>query len=145
MTIYLALAGFISLVFGILFIIAPAGFWEKVTSFLNVPLINVEDRMKTVHNPLIGIAFCMIGTWMLYIALKFSMVWYFHALGVVILVLGLFYLFIPNWLFWLSTISGKEVVTLDKVLIASRISFGIILILASVYIFLRLLIVLGVI
>jgi hypothetical protein len=142
MIVYITIAGLVSLIFGILFLLAPVSFWSRMSNFMNRPVVDIEDRLRHVKSPLMGIIFLMVGVWVIYTALKFVDLWFFHILGSLIVIIGLIYIFIPSWILRISQASGQQILTMDKVAITSRMSFGIMLILASIYIFLKLLMIL---
>ncbi|MFH1347993.1 MAG: hypothetical protein ABIH22_04810 [Candidatus Margulisiibacteriota bacterium] len=140
MIIYLIISGLTSFVFGLLFLIAPTGFWLAITSFFNKPALFVESKLRSYHFPA-GFIFLFLGTWLIFLVIADPGLWYFHIVGGAFVIAGLFYIFAPDWLVWLSNLSGKVIITFDQIAIASRVSLGIVLILVSIYIFLRLLLV----
>jgi hypothetical protein len=144
MVVYLVISGLTSLIFGILFLLAPDSFWQAVARAFNKPVVFVESGLRAYHFPA-GFLFLLLGTWLIFLVLADPALWYFHILGVAFVVAGLLYIFAPDWLLWISRISGKEIVTFDQIAIASRVSLGIVLILVSIYIFLRLSMALGII
>jgi 1,4-dihydroxy-2-naphthoate octaprenyltransferase len=125
------------LIFGILFIILPTKFWERLARAIDEPVIVVERSIRR-FNILGGLLFLIIGTWLIYLALVNENIWYFHLLGSILVIVALLYFFAPDWFITISTLSGKEIFKIDNVAIASRFSFGFILILISIYIFLKL-------
>ena len=137
MIIYLFISGITSLIFGILFLIAPPRFWERVGNLFNKPVLYVESRLRVFNFP-VGFLFLILGTWLVFLAIEDPGIWYFFIAGIIFVLLGLLYIFIPDWLLWISNLSGKVVVFFDQVAIASRTSLGIVLILASIYIFFKL-------
>ncbi|MFC1540525.1 hypothetical protein ACFL4J_00640 [Candidatus Margulisiibacteriota bacterium] len=141
MIILLLISGVVSLVFGIMFLVAPAGFWQKFTGLFNKPVLLVEGGLRAYNFPA-GFIFLVLGTWLIFLVIADPVLWFFHIVGVAFVVAGLLYIFVPDWLVWLSSVSGKEIITFDQVAIASRTSLGVVLILVSIYIFLKLLIVL---
>ena len=137
MVTYLVISGLTSLIFGILFLIAPTGFWQKVAGLFNKPVIFVEQGLRSYHFP-VGFLFLMLGAWLIFLVLAEPDFWYFHIVGIAFVIVGLLYIFAPDWLLWISNISGKEIITFDQIAIASRVSLGVVLILVSIYIFLKL-------
>jgi len=137
MIYYLVVSGLVSLVFGILFIVAPNKFWERMGSLVNKPVLMVERELRNYHFPA-GFLFLTLGTWLSFLVIGDPALWYFHFLGVLFGVVGLFYIFTPDWLLWISNLSGKVVITFDEIAIASRVSLGIVLVMVSIYIFLTL-------
>lgn len=144
MITYLVISGLTSLIFGVLFLLAPENFWQAVARMFNKPVLYVESGLRAYHFPA-GFLFLILGAWLIFLVLSDPGLWYFHLIGVAFVVVGLLYIFAPDWLLWLSTMSGKEVITFDQIAIGSRISLGIVLILVSIYIFLKLSIALGII
>lgn len=133
----LLISGFVSLGFGLLFLVAPTGFWNAVTSFFNKPALFIESKLRAYHFP-VGFILLLLGTWLIFLVITDLGLWYLQIVGGTLAAAGLLYIFAPDWLLWLSQLSGKEIITFDQVAIASRISLGVVLILASIYIFLRL-------
>ena len=144
MIAYLIIAGLTSLIFGILFLLAPDKFWQSVAGMFNKPVIYVESGLRSYHFP-VGFLFLILGSWLIFLVLADPYFWYFHLLGIAFVITGLLYIFAPDWLLWLSNASGKEIITFDQIAIASRVSLGIVLILVSIYIFLKLSIAVGII
>jgi hypothetical protein len=141
MVTYLFISGLVSLIFGILFLIAPARFWERFGTVVNRPVLQVERKIRPYNFP-VGFIFLIIGTWLIFLVLGEPEFWYLHIFGIVLVLVGLLYIFVPDWLLWLSSMSGKEIITFDEIAIASRISLGIVLILVSIYIFMKISVVL---
>lgn len=142
MVTYLVISGLTSLIFGILFLIAPESFWQKVSGAFNKPVIYVEKSLRSYHFP-VGFLFLILGTWLIFLVLADPALWFFHLVGIAFVITGLLYIFAPDWLLWLSNASGKEIITFDQIAIASRVSLGVVLILVSIYIFLKLSIAVG--
>lgn len=142
MITYLVFSGLVSLIFGILFLLAPERFWQGVARLFNKPVIYVESGLRAYHFP-VGFLFLILGTWLIFLVLADPALWYFHLIGIMFVVAGLLYIFAPDWLLWFSNMSGREIITFDQIAIASRVSLGIVLILVSIYIFLRVSIAVG--
>jgi len=135
--IYVLASAVISLLFGVLLLVLPPSFWGKLSQIFNRPVLAVDAKLRTL-NFVAGFLLLVIGTWDLFLALQYPNLWQLHLLGVPLVIFGLLYIFAPNWIIWLSAVSDKIVITFDKIAIASRISLGIVLIMAAIYIFLRL-------
>ncbi|KPJ67961.1 hypothetical protein AMJ44_07015 [candidate division WOR-1 bacterium DG_54_3] len=137
MAIYLLISGITSLIFGILFLIAPTGFWERIGNFFNKPVLFVESQLRA-YNFAAGFIFLILGTWLIFLALEDSQIWFLYVIGAAFVIFGLLYIFTPNWLVRFSNLSGRVIITFDQIAIASRTSLGVVLILAAVYIFFKL-------
>jgi uncharacterized membrane protein YecN with MAPEG domain len=137
MVIYLLISGITSLIFGILFLVAPTRFWERIGNFFNKPVLFVENKLRA-YNFAAGFIFLILGTWLIFLALEDSQIWFIYLIGAAFVIFGLLYIFTPNWLVWISNMSGKVIIAFDQVAIASRTSLGVVLILAAVYIFFKL-------
>ncbi|MBU0672387.1 MAG: hypothetical protein KJ732_05095, partial [Candidatus Margulisbacteria bacterium] len=126
-----------SLIFGILLLVLPAAFWEQFARLFNRPVLAIDQKLRT-HNFVIGFVFLIVGTWTIFFALQYPELWFLQFLGVPLVIFGLFYVFLPDWASRFSTLAEQTVITFDQVAIGSRVSLGIVLILAAIYIFLRL-------
>jgi hypothetical protein len=143
MIILLLISGLISLIFGILFLIAPSEFWQKVMKLFNKPVLFVEMGLRAYHFP-VGFIFLVLGTWLIFLVIADPVLWFFHIVGIAFVIAGLLYIFVPDWLLWISNLSGREIITFDQIAIASRTSLGVVLILVAIYIFMKILIVLNI-
>ena len=126
-------AGIIALVFGILAVFSRE-MLMYLGSSLNKPIAYIDDKLQGIRIPL-GLVLAVIGGWIISVAFRYPMLWYLHIFGVVILFFGLLYLFVPPWLDVLSKIFDKTLLSTDEMFIGLRKAVGVLLILAAVYIF----------
>jgi len=137
MLAFLFISGITSLLFGILLLLAPARFWNWVGNIFNKPVIFVENQLRNYNFP-VGFIFLVLGAWLMFLAVGDPGIWFFYVIGTVFVILGLLYIFVPDWLLRVSIFSGKVIIAFDQIAIASRTSLGVVLILASLYIFFKL-------
>jgi hypothetical protein len=77
----------------------------------------------------------VIGGWLISVAFGYPSLWYLHIMGVIVLFFGLLYLFLPDWLDWLSSVLDRILLSTDEAVIAARKSLGIILVISAIYVF----------
>lgn len=130
---WLITLGIILLIFGLIFIFSR-NILLALGSFLNQPVASIDKRIKS-YRILAGVILVIIGGWVISVAFGYPELWYLHIIGVLILFFGLLYLFLPDWLDWLSTVLDQILLSTDEAVIAARKSLGIILIIAAIYVF----------
>ncbi len=131
--IWLVAAGILSLLAGaslLFFGKVSRGFWNTV----NRPVAYIDGILAGIRIPA-GIALVITGGWLISVAFNYPELWYLHLVGVLALFFGLLYLFLPQWLATLSTAADRLLFSTDELVLGTRKSFGIILILVALYIF----------
>ncbi|MFH1347491.1 MAG: hypothetical protein ABIH22_02265 [Candidatus Margulisiibacteriota bacterium] len=130
---WLITAGIIALILGI-FSIFSREMLLNVGAALNKPVVYVDDKLKAVRMPF-GVALVVIGGWIISVAFNYPMLWYLHLVGIIILFFGLLYLFVPQWLDVISKFLNQSMLSTDEIIIGTRKTIGVLLILAAIYIF----------
>lgn len=130
---WLVTAGIISLLVGAMLLFSSETLrqWGKI---LNRPLAFIDGSLAGIRIPA-GIVLVIIGGWISSVAFSYTALWYLHLIGAVILFFGLLYLFLPQWLTLLSQICDQLLLSTDELVMGTRKSFGVILIVVAVYIF----------
>jgi hypothetical protein len=130
---WLILIGIMALIFGLIFI-ASHEVLVLLGDSLNRPVAYIDEKLKSVR-VISGIIQVIIGGWVISVAFAYPELWYLHLIGVTILFFVLLYLFLPEWLDWLSQVLNQLLLSTDEMVVGARKSLGIILIVGSVYIF----------
>ena len=130
---WLVTAGVILLIFGFLLIFSRNAL-VVLGSILNAPVATIDEKVKS-YRILAGVVLVVIGGWLISVAFGYPSLWYLHIMGVIVLFFGLLYLFLPEWLDWLSSVLDRILLSTDEAVIAARKSLGIILIISSIYVF----------
>jgi hypothetical protein len=130
---WLVIAELASLLTGLLLLLADKNF-HRVSALLNKPIFYLDGLINSVKLPA-GIMLVICGGWLISVALGHFSLWFLGALGAVLVLFGLLYLFLPNWLGPLSKISDKFIFSTDDFVLGARKSIGIILIVCALYIF----------
>jgi hypothetical protein len=131
--VWLVAAGIFTLLGGILLLFfgeRSRGFWDVV----NRPIAYVDSVLAGIRVP-VGIALVIVGGWVISVAFNYPELWFLHIIGVLALFFGMLYLFLPQWLVVFSTAADRLLFSTDEVVLGTRKSFGIILILMAIYIF----------
>lgn len=136
MLYFLIVAGFVSLIFGLLFIFLPGRYWERARDLIDRPVLIIENTLHKFRFPG-GFLFVAIGCWLIYLAWTDAPAWQLYFVGITFVLVGFFYLLLPDLVVWISTLSGKELIAFDKIMLSSRFSLGIMLLFVTVYIFIR--------
>jgi hypothetical protein len=130
---FLTFAGAVALLFGVLSLMSR----EMLISLgnaLNRPIVTIDDRLRSIRVPL-GVLLLVVGVWNIMIAFGYPQLWYLHLIGIFILFFGLLYLFVPEWLTVISQFLDQILLSTDELFIGTRKTIGVILLLAAVYIF----------
>jgi hypothetical protein len=130
---WLVTAEIVSLLTGLLLLLADDNL-HKISLLLNKPIFYLDGAVNSVKVPA-GIMLVIIGGWLVSVALGYPALWALGAVGALLVLFGLLYLFQPNWLAPLSKISDKFIFSTDDFVLGARKSIGIILIVCSLYIF----------
>jgi hypothetical protein len=107
---------------------------HKLGELLDRPLFYLDNRLNMIKVPA-GIVLVMVGGWLISVALKYSALWYLGLAGGVLLLFGLLYLFLPDWLSALSRLSDRPLFSTDNFVWGARKSISLILIICALYIF----------
>lgn len=130
---YLLTAAIITLLFGLIFLFTP-NFLTSLGTVLNRVVLYLDEKLSPVKM-LVGIVLILVGAWVMWTVARYPELSYLSALWIICLAFGLLFLFFGNWLSWLSDVSNKVIFSTDDVVVGSRKIFGVILLIASVYIF----------
>ncbi|MBN2058656.1 MAG: hypothetical protein JW782_07655 [Candidatus Saganbacteria bacterium] len=130
---YLLTAAVITLLFGLIFIFTP-NFLASLGNLLNRVVLYLDDKLSRVKIGF-GIVLILVSAWLMWTVAKYPELAYLNAVWIICLAFGLLFLFFNNWLTWLSDVSNKVIFSTDEVVVGSRKIFGVILLIASVYIF----------
>ncbi|MBI5078864.1 hypothetical protein HZB08_02460 [Candidatus Saganbacteria bacterium] len=130
---YLLGGGIVSLFFGLLLLVAP-GLLGALGSTCNVVVLTLDGWLNR-SKVWIGVLLLITGAWMLTVAIQYPGEWYITAAWIVAVAFGLLFLFFPGWLSWLSKVSNAFLFSADEMVSGARRTFGIVLIIVSVYIF----------
>jgi len=130
---WLIMVGVVLLVFGFLFIFSRNALMV-LGSVMNAPVATIDEKLKS-YRILAGVVLVVIGGWLISVAFGYPSLWYLHIIGVTVLFFGLLYLFLPEWLDWLSSVLDHILLSTDEAVIAARKSLGIILIISAIYVF----------
>lgn len=130
---WLVTAEIVSLLAGLLLLLADKKL-HKLGELLNRPVFYLDGLLKAVKLPA-GIVLVIVGGWFISLALKYSALWYLGLAGAVLLIFGLLYLLLPDWLGPLSRLSDRLLFSTDEFVLGARKTIGIILIVCALYIF----------
>lgn len=131
--VWLIAAGIFTLLGGLLLLFfgeKSRGFWN----IINSPIAYVDSVLAGVRVP-VGIVLVIVGGWVISVAFNYPELWFLHIIGILALFFGMLYLFLPQWLVVFSTAADRLLFSTDEVVLGTRKSFGIILVLMAVYIF----------
>jgi hypothetical protein len=131
--VYLMTLAIISLVFGLLLIFTPK-LLLNIGNVANSVVLYLDEKLQPMR-VVVGIFLVLVAAWLIYVVVKYPELSYLNALWLISLGFGLMFLFFPNWLSWLSNVSNKVVFSTDDVVIGARKIIGVVLVIASVYIF----------
>lgn len=126
-------AGIVSLLAGVLFLFSSET-PNNLGELLNKPVAYIDNALSAVRIPA-GIVLVIIGGWIISVGFNYPMLWYLHLFGALIIFFGLLYLFLPQWLVLLSRLADQSLFSTDELVLGTRKSFGIILIIVAIYIF----------
>ncbi len=129
---YLWFCALVSLVFGLLFLASP-DVLGALGTVCNAALFVLNGQTMRFR-VWIGIILLIIAAWVFYVGLQLP-VWYLTVTWLVALAFGLLYLFLPEWLSWLSKASNAMLLSTDELMIGWRRVIGVVLVVASVYMF----------
>lgn len=130
---WLITLGVIALIFGVLLLFSKEVL-PALGAVLNKPVAYIDEKLRAIRI-LTGIVLVIIGGWVISVAFSYPELWYLHLIGVIALFFGFLYLFLPEWLAWLSKVSDQVLLSTDEIILGARKSVGIILILVAIYVF----------
>ena len=130
---YLIASGAVSLLFGLFLLFAPI-FLGKLGEICNRVLLYLDEILEPIK-VWAGLLLLIIGGWVLYVSANYPEIVHLPPVWIICLAFGLLFLFMPNWLAWLSTVSNKVIFSTDEVVMGSRKIVGIVLLIIGIYIY----------
>jgi hypothetical protein len=130
---WLIVAGVLSLLVGVLLVFSSETL-KAIGDVFNKPIGYIDDALLSVRIPA-GIVLVIIGGWIISVAFSYPELWYLHLLGGIILLFGLFYLFLSGGLTTISRVADQLLLSTDELVMGTRKSFGVFLIVIALYIF----------
>lgn len=130
---WLITAGTVGIFMGLL-LLSSAEVLRRFWGYLNSPIAYIDSALEGVRVP-VGVTLLIVGGWIISVAFNYPTLWYLYLLGGIILLFGLFYLFIPRWMERLSGLADQLLFSTDELVLGTRKSFGIILIVVGIYIY----------
>jgi len=130
---WLVAAELVSLLAGVLLLMADKKL-SKLGAFLNKPFVYLDNLVNGVKIPA-GIVLILAGGWFVSVAWQYPVLWPLGAVGALLLIFGILYLFFPAGLGSLSKISNQLLFSTDDFVMGARKSIGIILVVCALYIF----------
>ncbi|MFA4967489.1 MAG: hypothetical protein WC624_04650 [Candidatus Margulisiibacteriota bacterium] len=130
---YMILIALISLSFGLLLLLSPEKL-EWLSAISNKNLINTDAVLMSARNTA-GVLMLIAGGLMFWLVFPYPGLWAINIISAIALVFGLLFLFFPKGLKSLLEFSDRNILSKDDFVVGSRKSFGILLIILSVYIF----------
>ncbi len=130
---WLITAGSVSVLSGLL-LLFPVEVLRRFWGYLNSPVAYVDSALEGVRVP-VGVTLAIVGGWIVSVAYSYPTLWYLYLLGGIILFFGVLYLFIPRWMERLSDLADQVLFSTDELILGTRKSFGIILIVVGLYIY----------
>ena len=130
---WLITIGIFSLVFG-LALLFPLGVVKMLDAFFNRPLIYLDQKLRSARI-LSGLGLVMVGGWLIWVVFSYPQLLYLNIIGIILVLFGMFYLFLPGWLDRISEIMNRSLLSPDEIVIGVRKSLGIIFIIIAIYIF----------
>jgi hypothetical protein len=130
---WLIVAGILSLLTGVLLVFSSETL-KVIGDIMNKPLGHIDSAVLSVRIPA-GIVLVIVGGWVISVAFGYPELWYLHLVGGIILLFGLLYLFLAQWLSVISRIADQLLLSTDDLVLGTRKSFGVVLIVIAIYIF----------
>ena len=103
-------------------------------AFFNRPLIYLDQKLRSARI-LSGLGLVMVGGWLIWVVFSYPQLLYLNIIGIILVLFGMFYLFLPGWLDRISEIMNRSLLSPDEIVIGVRKSLGIIFIIIAIYIF----------
>lgn len=131
---YLMVAAIMALVFGAILLFTPS-FFQNICLVCDRVLFKLDEKLEPYKNS-VGIVFLMVAGWFFYMALKYpAIALMLHPIWIIVLIFGLLYLFLPDWLVRISEVTNRNILPTDKYIMGACRIAGTILLIMSVYIF----------
>lgn len=108
---------------------------ERMFAWLNQLIFRPDHRFRSSRIPF-GLALVIIGGWLISVALKFAPLWSLWLGGVLVVGVGLLYVFLPERLNHLVEIGDRPLISTDDFVLRARKKAGAGLIVGAVYMFL---------
>jgi hypothetical protein len=119
---------------GLVLLLTPRLF-KRFCIYCDRIVFTIDHKIKAYRTSS-SIVLIMIAGWLLYMAVKYpGIARVMHPLWIILLFLGVLYLFFPGWLERLIIISDRDVFPTDQFVMGACRIAGILLVIASVYIF----------
>ena len=131
---YLLISGIVALVFAVLLLFSPDTVKRFGANLFDSVDFSLDDKIKP-YRLVVGIIFLLAAAWLFYESMSSPLAAFLHPIWVLSLIFGLLYLFLPNWVAILSQASNKNVFTLDEYILKFRKVIGVVVLVASAYIF----------
>jgi hypothetical protein len=130
--IWLIVSGIVVLVFGILFFFFGA-LCKHPSEVCDRVLFVLDDILNPYRIP-VGIVLLAVGAWILYLVMQYPENYLLHLVWVILMVFGLFYVFLPHWQARISATMNRTVFNTDRFVMRFCKTVGVILLLAAAYI-----------
>lgn len=139
MTYYLWAAALISALFGLLLLTASERTLKAVNALANRLVFDLEGKLGRGRAGFFaGALFWLVGIWVMHVSLLVTREWPFFFLGLGIFTLGLCYAFYPRLMEKVSALCAQEMLAFDDLVMFSRRSLGLVLIMVALYIVFKL-------
>jgi len=129
----LVFTGLVSLLFGVLFLMAPEtlGRWNEVG---NRTIMVLDEKLSPLRT-WVGAVLLIAGGFIIWAAFPYSTeLWYLHIIGAIVLFFGLLFIAFPHGLKNLSRIFDTVLLSTDEMILGVRKTLGILLLIAGAYI-----------
>jgi hypothetical protein len=131
--VYLISSASVALVFGVLFVFF-SGLCKRLCRVLDQVLFILDEKLHPFKF-WIGILLLVVAGWKIYLVLPYPELYHLHPFWMIALIFGFLFIFFPNWLRAISGFMDRVVFTTDKYVEAFSLGIGLLLIIASGYIF----------
>lgn len=130
--VYLIIPGILGLLFGLILLISPNSL-NGVSVFFDKVLFTFEEKLYP-YKRWIGIFWIIAAAWLFYLSIRYPELSLLHPLWILALFFAILYLFLPNWLAWLSNVLNRNVLPTDRYVRGFCKVVGILFLIVSVYI-----------
>jgi hypothetical protein len=131
--LWILASGAIALVTGLIFLF-PSSLVRTFSNLFNRMIADVDKELYHVRI-VAGIILILVATWLVLTGMAYPSLGYLGYIGGIIIFFGVLYLVLPGWLGPISGVADHVLLTVDDYVIAARRPIGVLLILASIYIF----------
>jgi len=125
-------SGFLAIIFGLVLILS-ADILGKAGEVGNRTLLVLDEKIAPLRW-FFGIAFLVLGVWMLINVFSYPQFWYINIIGALAIFFGLLFIVFPHSLEVLSNIFNTVLLSTDELVLAVRKIAGIVLLIAGSYI-----------